>query len=639
MLTAIRDRLWCLIFIALCVSLVGYDHRELARRGGELDALGTFKTENLDVENNDVFGGSHFATVRVDLARAPYSLVPNDSTKAAANTAGFKQAITDWCGTHARLVIPPGIDYFDQDGGNRWSINIPSTCTDIAIVGYGMFATQLAQFGAGNSGEWDLVVNNGQRIEFAEFGMYQDTITNPDPIQENHLLAIYDSSADVYGHDLYFGKSIGDELRWFANAGTINNIHFTRVLMRGHGTVTSTPPNGRVGSRSGLAIQRGCDVCEFDHFDAKGAQNSELDEEPTGGASQYIHVHDGLFDNSQGSTSQLIGVGGESGGAIDQHQRIEHVLAIAGAATIIQTSDLQIDDLTMLSSAAFVANPTDATIAVRQSNADIQLRNLHLERTGTSGNGILLDLENSAGNTTITGGTFTQGTVAVPVFIDESNNTRLSDMHVQYNASSGAASEVGIEVFAVDGNTNNLQVSNVQVTCQTGKLQSGIYLAARAPRSMNNISVRGLHAAGAATNCFQTSLGAAATLDPTPILEGVECGSADTVWFAGDAGDNPVTTLYPLLGETTPTATPGISSCGGAGAAITGINEWGYVTEGAGGTGCTITFSKPFTNRPSCTLTSEDNLGFTFTVTNTALTITNVGALAGKIVDYHCRRV
>ena len=621
-----------LVSVALIATylLVGY-----AGHRSDVDALGTFRTENLTVDDVIRQRGSVYSTIVVDLAQAPYSVMVNDSSAAVANTAGVNLAINTFKGTYARLVLPPGLIYFGQDGVNNWSIHFDATVTKETLVGAGEFATTLAQFGAGDGGEWDLIVVNGQNIELAEFGVYQDTITTPDPIQENHLIAIYDGAVDVYGHDISFGKSIGDELRFFSNAGTINNIHFANVLLHGHGTVTSVPPNGRIGSRSGLAIQRGCNVCEFDHFYIDGVQNGPIDEEPSGTANSYINIHDGFIDDTQSVATAGIALAGVSGGAVDQHQRVTNVTLIGGQIDILQTNDLILDNVKVITTAPLASSPTEPLVLVRQGNQDIVFNNLYISRTGTSGNGNLIDIENTAGGTTISDGTFIEGVHGWPIAVDANDNLKIQDCHISYTGTA-ASSFDGILIDAIDGNTNNPKVDNITVT-STGTLHAGVYLQVRTPRTMNNLSITNLTSPNS-TTCIQTSLGVGGTLDPTPIYGGIECGTT-TVWFAGDAGDNPVTTLYPILGATTPTATPALSACGGAGVAITGINEWGYVTEGAGATGCTITFDKPFTNRPSCDVTSEAGLVFTYTVTNAALTIVNVGALAGTVIDYHCRRV
>lgn len=506
---------------------------------------GPFHIQDLIVDNSITQRGSIYSTVVVDLAQSPYSVVPNSTGAAVANMTGIKLAIATWTGLHARLVLPPGVIYVGQDGVNKWSIQFPTTSTDLELTGYGMFGSILAQYGPGTGGEWDLFNVQGTRIELDEFGMYQDTITTPDPGQQNHMMAVYDGAVDIYGHNLYFGKSIGDQLRWFSNAGTIKNIHFTELLFKGAGTVTSAPPNGRTGSRSGIAVQRGCDKCELDHFYMDGQENSQIDEEPSGGASTFIHIHDGITNNLLSNTSVSDSFGGESGGAIDTHQRVENLLVLGGRVTIGQTTDLQIDGLSIFSSAAYPADPTEASLVIRQINSDIQLRHIKIERTGTSGNGIAFDMENLGGSrSTIDGLDVYQTTSAVPVMLDAVANMKLTNVKVRYEGASPGSFDA-IEWFAVDGSCDNPQVDNVQVT-STGTMRSALYIAVRTPRTMNNIEIHHVQSTNV-TTCVQTSLGAGGTLDPTPIYEGIACGT-NAVWFAGNAGDNPVTTLFPIVG-------------------------------------------------------------------------------------------
>lgn len=80
---------------------------------------------------------------------------------------------------------------------------------------------------------------------------------------------------------------------------------------------------------------------------------------------------------------------------------------------------------------------------------------------------------------------------------------------------------------------------------------------------------------------------------------------------------------------------PALTSCGTS-PTITGSDVAGTVTEGTIATGCTITFYSAYANAPTCTITSESSLGFTYTTSTTAITITNVGALSSTKVDYHC---
>lgn len=214
-------------------------------------------------------------------------------------------------------------------------------------------------------------------------------------------------------------------------------------------------------------------------------------------------------------------------------------------------------------------------LLVRQVNNDIVLRNLRLERTGTATHGNGLDFENLGGDrATIQGGTFVLSgstTFGYPILIDAAKDMKISGVRIQYNAVS-AASFNGIEVNAVDGSDDNLTITDVAIT-STGTLFGGVYLAVRTPQTMNNLSVTNIHSANA-TYCVRTSLGAGGTIDASPLFQGVECGS-NQAWFSGDASDNPVTTLFPIIAGNHGPSGPKVQTGSG-------------VPAGSGATTCTV---------------------------------------------------
>ena len=82
---------------------------------------------------------------------------------------------------------------------------------------------------------------------------------------------------------------------------------------------------------------------------------------------------------------------------------------------------------------------------------------------------------------------------------------------------------------------------------------------------------------------------------------------------------------------------PTISSCGSSPVITTGSTATaGEVTEGTIATGCVITFAVAKTNAPFCTVSSKAGLVFTYAVSNTAITITNVGDLSSTAIVYRC---
>lgn len=80
---------------------------------------------------------------------------------------------------------------------------------------------------------------------------------------------------------------------------------------------------------------------------------------------------------------------------------------------------------------------------------------------------------------------------------------------------------------------------------------------------------------------------------------------------------------------------PALTSCG-SGATVVGDDCSGTVTEGTVATGCIATFAAAYGAEPTCTITSEAGLGFTYSKVGAAITIVNVGALSSTKLDYVC---
>jgi hypothetical protein len=81
---------------------------------------------------------------------------------------------------------------------------------------------------------------------------------------------------------------------------------------------------------------------------------------------------------------------------------------------------------------------------------------------------------------------------------------------------------------------------------------------------------------------------------------------------------------------------PTISGCG-TGPTGKWTDQWGWITPGSGATGCVITFAAPYKTRPVCVVAPETEslvTGFTYTVSNTAVTVSSLGS--GGIFDYKC---
>ena len=83
---------------------------------------------------------------------------------------------------------------------------------------------------------------------------------------------------------------------------------------------------------------------------------------------------------------------------------------------------------------------------------------------------------------------------------------------------------------------------------------------------------------------------------------------------------------------------PVLSSCGSS-PSITGSDTAFVITVGSTATGCTATFNKTWTSNPVCTVTNQSQSivsAMTYTVSTTAVTISQAAGLSGNIIDVIC---
>jgi hypothetical protein len=81
---------------------------------------------------------------------------------------------------------------------------------------------------------------------------------------------------------------------------------------------------------------------------------------------------------------------------------------------------------------------------------------------------------------------------------------------------------------------------------------------------------------------------------------------------------------------------PTLTSAGtGASIRAGSTDTAGEITQGTSATGAVITFATAYTNIPFAVVTSQAGLAFSYTVSTTAITITNIGALSETKLNYH----
>lgn len=501
---------------------------------------------------------------RIDLRLFPFNIVANDASTAVAtaNAVGINLAIATYSGTKACLILPIGdvyVERIEDLGRADYSIRFNTGHSDLTLCGQGMFATRLIQNGVGVPGEWNcIIVDGASRIELCDFTIMQGTLGTVDPSQQNHLICLYNTQPagvtdSVHGHNLYFGKCIGDAIRVLGEESggvglQVTRSRFIHFQMQLNGVVNVA--SGRVGARSGIAIQRNAIDITFAHFQDQGAQNQAIDMEPTGtlGVSSVDRVS--FIDGDIGPSLNVdisVSIGG-SANVPATNTLVKNLTLKNTCASIVYNNDITIDGLRIYVDIPTPSIPTTPNLQLRQVITNISMRGLDVRRTGTAGVASCLDVVLNAGSNRIklADSFFLQGRSTYPILMDGTNYLDMANIDVEYTAA-GPGGFDGIAIQASAASADRITLDNVIIRSTTGLLRGGVSFFPRAPRSMADITCIGIDSDGAATYGVVFNYGAGATVDSYPILHGCNNG-VNQQWRAEDAGNNEIFTVFPIIG-------------------------------------------------------------------------------------------
>lgn len=237
--------------------VIADDLDEALAAGGDVSGIEADVTA-LDGRVTTLEGTTLVGAPFVDLRIAPYSLVANDTSPAvkAANTLALQAAMDTYNGTGATLGFSYGRYYFDQsqEGGSAriWSIRWGTSSTRMTKVnlkGQGPGATVLVQDGVGNGGDWSFsVIDYCNDCSVRDMSFEQGTIERPDPGQQNHLIAWWNSETTGNRYtervdfiNVEFGKVIGDAFALRAGITyPVRNIRLLNFRMKLDGSCILT---------------------------------------------------------------------------------------------------------------------------------------------------------------------------------------------------------------------------------------------------------------------------------------------------------------------------------------------------------------------------------------------------------------
>jgi hypothetical protein len=446
------------------------------------------------------------------------------------------------------LALPPGAIYLDR-GANYISLRF-SGVTDLVLAGDPSGASKLVIEGDALGGYWvGIEIHDGaRRIGLRDFSIEHGRFDNPSPSQQNHLIQLNahrQNTSDIEIQHIRFGPCIGDALRILGTSPS----YVTRVKVHDFAMHTGGHPNAPSGgSRSGLSLQRGFKDVEVRDFYIHGAKNSPIDMEPSAAAPmEGLHIHDGVVDNSGGTTVHAVSLGGWEDTARHvtplERSSFRNITVLEGQIMLVNTEGLEISDVTLLASGRGpMATSAAPMIYVFHHNANLRLRRVDMLRDTGAGSGALLavshGVETYPSNIEIEGGTWisrvdpeVKGKAYVS--FESAQGVRMRDVQLRLEGPA-PADKFGIRFRSSGRDVRDVELTGLRLASPGGPLAAGVWLAATNNRTVRDVRITGVRAPGAAAYGVLFDATSGSEIDAAPVLEENDFSGAISDWTAAN---------------------------------------------------------------------------------------------------------
>jgi hypothetical protein len=492
----------------------------------------------------------------VDLAG--YGVVTDDETKATANGNAISQAFAV-NPANARFMLPMGKIYVNRDlagvGIHRFAALRMTSLTDVVLSGWGPGATQLIMTGSQADGLSQVIdIYECTRVGVRDMTiLHGPNLSNVDTatLQNHHIqiTAATDDCTDVEIQNVHFGLCIGDAVRVVGS--TTNNVvngrvHHVTMRTGGH------PLSPNSGARSGISFQKGLKGFELGNFYIHGAKNSPIDCEPSStGTMTGLNIHDGVPDNTGGSTAIAISFGGYDATSLLADSRISNVNVIEGVVYVMFTENCTLDNVNVYASGQYaMAGKPDPLLYVAQLNRGTKLRNVSLTRDTNSTAGPLLMVQHSVRGSPsrieIEGGEWltkvSPGADAACVNLQDADRLRMRVTRLRVETAS-PASLIGIKVRPGNADITKIAFDDVVVESPNGLLAHALWIVSQT-HNIEDVMVRGMSAVSAATNGVMFEAISGSSVEPYPILQGCDFSGCTNAW---NAGSTAVGRVFPIV--------------------------------------------------------------------------------------------
>ena len=514
----------------------------------------------------------------VDLAQAPYNVVANDPSALDTNTSAIRQALADHPNS-TMFVLPMGDIHIHRNlafGGvyrtAAIQINgVQHNHHDLVISGWGPDVTRLLIDGdQGNTTSQGIQIADGaQRITLTGFTIScASTVSNVSAGLTTHsieLNAINEDVVDTLIYNVNFGPGCGDGIRNAGGTSTfLRNTRVLNVTMRMFGC-----PAAPKGSRSGISFQKGILDYEFGSFYVRGQKNSPFDCEPSAASVMSgFNIHDGTFDNADGSTMVAVSFDGFHFTDPVTHvitayplrnSRFVNVVVLNGQAQIIATKNCVWRDVTIYANgtggmAIDTLNNQGPLLFMEGFNEDLILDNVSITRdTGCPVGDLIAEfqLTGAVNSVTMTRARFVGGiwTTTVAPNANDGAYVRIQDADdAEFRGcmlrvlDPAPTTRYGFLIRPFSRANTNFVFDGVRVDSPNGKLISVIYAAA-INQNISNFSVRGMKASQASVTPLKFDASGGGAFDPNPIVCDNDFSGMTTLW-----GGSAAAAVFPVIG-------------------------------------------------------------------------------------------
>jgi len=486
---------------------------------------------------------------------ASYGVVADDPASAAQNRVAIQQAIGEQSGKHVVLMLPPGAIYLDR-GAGYVSLRFAGV-SDLVLAGSDTGTSRIVIEGDARGGYWVgiEIFDGAQRIGLRDFSIEHGRFDNPSPGQQNHLIQLssqHQITSDIEIQNLRFGPCVGDALRILGTSpGYVSHVKIHDFAMHTNGH----PSAPRRGSRSGLSLQRGFKDVEVWDFYIYGAKNSPVDMEPSAAAPmEGLDIHDGVIDNSGGTTAYALSLGGWEDAARKvtplTHSKLRRVAVIEGQITLVDTEGLEVSDVTIYASGRGpMAASAVPMMYVFHQNTNLRLARVDMIRDVGAGSGSLLvvshGIDTYPSNIEIEGGTWTsrvdpetKGNAYVA--FESAQGVRMRDVQLRLEGPA-PANKYGIRFRSSARDVRDVDLQGLRMVSPNGKLAAGVWLAATNQRTVRDVRISGVRAPGAASYGVMFDATSGSDIEAAPVLEDNDFSSSISEWTAANAAANRVT--------------------------------------------------------------------------------------------------